>query len=228
MRTQYKDINFLPERILRVRHRRRNNLVYTLVGVLLFAFISAMIYAPYHTAQLYREELNDINAEITKLDPAQRYVVEKLSLKSELLKKEAALADVLAKQFEITGLLQKINYILPANCFVSSLTIDQEGKFTIEVVTPGPVETAKVLVGLRGLGIFEQVTLADVQHDGRTGEVPLTPANNEPLPVTFNAVFNWAKKESGNGATEQADDLQAQMEELQGLIEITKPKGEAR
>lgn len=214
MKTKVKDINFLPQRIIRARQKRKNIFLYSMLTVLIVVFMGGAVWLPFQVAGVYRDKLIDINREISDLDSAKRYYQEMVNLQQELTEKELALEEIESKQQKITDILKQINSILPKNCFVASLAIKAKEEFNITVVTNNPVETARVLVGLRKMGLFEKVELAGV------GDVPFTEGL---YPVEFKLKFIGAsgsddQENADSEAAEHKNDLEQQMKQLQDQV----------
>jgi len=179
----FKDINFLPERIVRLRRKKQQRKIASVVGAISFVIIVAAIWFPFYLASAYQDKIDEVDKEIKKLEPARPYFEEKQALEKDLIKKELVLQDIKGKQQKITEALQQVNTILPSGCFVTTLDIKAKEQFSVQVVTNNPVDTAKVMVGLRQLGIFDKVELSGV------GDVPFTEG---PQPVKCDLKFKGA------------------------------------
>lgn len=209
LRVTVKDINFLPERIVRTRKKRIKGLIYGLISLVAIAFVCGLVLVPYRIAQGYREKLAEVKSEINKLEPARPYYEEKERLLKELQGKETALREINNNQLKITEVLKQINSILPEGCFVAGLTVIAREEFNMEVVTTSPVDTARVQVGLRRMGLFEKVELAGA------GDIPFSEG---PRPVTFKLTFHGAakNKDSKNDPGEQ-DSIQNRANEVRNI-----------
>jgi Tfp pilus assembly protein PilN len=153
----------------------------------MLCLIGVAVWLPSSIVDHYQQHLTVINAEIAKLDPAESYYHKMSSLQKQLDTNKKAVEHIESKQQPITELLQQINEILPSNCSISYLELKDQGEFILEVVTNNPVDTAKILVGLRNLGLFQQVALSEV--GGSTtgkGEVPFINPESEQQQVRFN------------------------------------------
>lgn len=181
-----KDINFLPERITRARKRKRKAILYGLLGMLYFTALTWALLFPFQAAREYENRLAKVNRQINALEPAEPLYQKKEELLQALKDKQAAVEDIEDRQVKVIDILRQINSILPENCYITYLAIKDKTDFIIEVVTNNPVETARVQVGLRKLGLFKEVKLAD------TGDVPLV---EEPRPVEFKLKFAGAGSE---------------------------------
>ena len=192
MRAKVKDINFLPERIVLARKRKKKIFQYSMTGILIFVIMGLVAWLPFQVAGYYEDKLAGISREINILEPAKPYYEEKEALIKDLHNKEQALQEIKEKQLKITGIMQQINLILPPNCFVKELKVKAKEEFNIQVVTNSPLETARVLVGLRQMNLFEKVELAGA------GDVPFTEG---PKPVTFKLKF------TGTGDKKEQEDI---------------------
>ena len=155
----------------------------SIVGAIGFLIIVAAIWVPYYMANSYQKKIDIVEKEIKKLESGKPYFEEKQALEKDLAKKEAVLLDIKGKQQKVTDTLQQINSILPKGCFVTTLDIKAKEQFSIQVVTNNPVDTARVLVGLRQLKIFDKVELSGV------GDVPFAEG---PQPVKFDLKYSGA------------------------------------
>ena len=229
-----KDINFLPQRIIQARQRRKNTLIFALVASILLTTMLVGALLPQRITRTYQQQLATVNHKLAQLDQAEPYYVQMTALQQQVADKEQAVQEIETQLLQITPILQQINSVLPVNCFISQLTLEQDGKFVLEVLTNNPVETAQVQVGLRNLGLFKEVSLADVDRDpldeqqeqqdfaiiisqpetdknedgefGR-GEVPFTQASNKQRPVRFNLVLlNHDIDENHDIDTQRDDD----------------------
>jgi len=171
-----KEINFLPERIIRARARKRKGFIFSLLLFLMTAVLAWGITFPFRVMEDYRSRLATVNRKIEELAPAGPLYERKQMLEEELQVKERTLEEIKNQDFKIIDLLRRVNSILPSNSYLTHLSVTEENRVTLEVVTHNPVETARVQVGLRKTGLFEEVSLAGV------GEVPLGEGAN---PVTF-------------------------------------------
>jgi hypothetical protein len=171
-----KEINFLPERIIRARARKRKGFIFSLLLFLMTAVLAWGITFPFRVMEDYRSRLAAVNRKIEELEPAGPLYERKQMLEEELQVKERTLEEIKNQDFKIIDLLRRINSILPSNSYLTHLSLSEDNRVTVEVVTHNPVETARVQVGLRKTGLFEEVSLAGV------GEVPLGEGAN---PVTF-------------------------------------------
>jgi len=216
-----KDINFLPERILRARRKKRLSVIYGAAGLLLLTMLGGALWLPVKIAHGYQSSLQEVKLEINKLEPARPYFEEKEKLLKEASKKELAVKDIEGKQQKITDILKKINSILPRGCFVTVMGVRAKEEMIIRVMTNDPVETARILVGLRNLGLFKKVELSDVS------EVPFTTG---PRDIEFRLVFIGAvekekdkdkekgSKDAGTEAGKKGDDTAGKIQKLQELI----------
>jgi len=171
-----KEINFLPERIIRARARKRKGFILSLLLFLMTGVLAWGITFPFRVMEDYRSRLAAVNRKIEELAPAGPLYERKQMLKEELQVKERTLEEIKNQDFKIIDLLRRVNSILPSNSYLTHLSLSEDNRVTVEVVTHNPVETARVQVGLRKTGLFEEVSLAGV------GEVPLGEGAN---PVTF-------------------------------------------
>ncbi|MFZ5646936.1 MAG: PilN domain-containing protein [Bacillota bacterium] len=185
MRTAAKDFNFLPERILLARQKRKQNFIGLVSGLLFLAVLGGAVWFPFKVARGYQSSLDSVRREISLLDPAKPFFEEKEALQKDLSKKELAIKDIEGKQQKITDIIRKIDSILPRGCYVSFLSVKAREEMSIKVVTNDPVDTARILVGLRKLEMFKKVELAAVP------DVPFTAGPRE---VEFNLVFIGASE----------------------------------
>ena len=216
MKAKVKDINFLPERVVLARKRKKQRIIICLFSFLILIMIGMSIWLPFYITSYYQKELDKINRQITKLEPAKPYYQKIESEQKELQNKELALQDIEKKQLKITDLLQSINKILPSDCFVTALNIKAREDFSIEVITHNPVETAQVLVGLRQLNLFNKVELAE------TGDIPFTEG---PHPVKFKLKFIGAseqKQEDGTSKPQEKQTLEEALQEARDTVNPTK------
>jgi len=181
-----KEINFLPERIIRARARKRKGFIFSLLLFLMTAVLAWGITFPFRVMEDYRSRLAAVNRKIEELEPAGPLYERKQMLEEELQVKERTLEEIKNQDFKIIDLLRRINSILPSNSYLTHLSLSEDNRVTVEVVTHNPVETARVQVGLRKTGLFEEVSLAGV------GEIPLGEGAN---PVTFTLELNSAALE---------------------------------
>ncbi|WP_066638198.1 PilN domain-containing protein [Desulfolucanica intricata] len=184
MSAMIKDINFLPERIILARKKRRNCFLYAAAAFLALVVIGGAVCLPFLVVRDYQSRLAGVNQMLGELEPAKPYYEEKVALQQELHKKEMALQDIGEKHLNITQMLKYINEILPGDCYVSALSVKAGEEFNIQVVTNSPIETARVLVGLRQMEVFEEVSLSGV------GDVPFAAG---PQPVDFKLKFVGVK-----------------------------------
>lgn len=204
-----KDINFLPERIVNARKKRKNAFFYSFLSMLFLALACGAVLLPVHIAQGYREKLGSINEDIKKLEPARPHYEEMERLSAELAQKEMALQDIYNNQLKTTDLLKQINSALPIGCYVTILEVKAKEELIIEVVTRNPVETAKVQVGLRSLELFQKVELADVSN---------VPFMNGPHPVKFSLKFTGASEEKKeNKEVPQGNDINSAVSNINNL-----------
>ncbi|KJR96140.1 MAG: hypothetical protein VR68_15600 [Peptococcaceae bacterium BRH_c4a] len=220
MNNKLKDINFLPERILLTRRKRRLSVIYGAAGLLLSAMLGGALWLPVKIAHGYQSSLQGVKLEINKLEPARPYFEEKERLLKEASKKELAIKDIEGRQQKITDILKKINSILPRGCFVTVMGVRAKEEMIIRVMTNDPVETARILVGLRNLGLFKKVELADVT------EVPFSTGLRE---IEFKLVFIGAienkekdkekgGKDAGTEAGKKGDNTAGKIQKLQELV----------
>ncbi len=181
-----KEINFLPERIIKARARKRKGFLLSLLIFLFTGVVAWGVTFPYRVVEDYRSRLATVNKKIEELAPAAPLFERKQMLEEELQVKETALQEIKNQDFKVIDLLRDINSILPSNSYLTHLSVTGDNRVTLEVVTHNPVETARVQVGLRKTGLFDEVSLADV------GEVPLGEGAN---PVTFTLELNSAALE---------------------------------
>ena len=213
MKAKVKDINFLPERLVLARKRRKQRIEISLFGVLVLMMIGMAIWLPFYINGYYQKELDKISQQIIKLEPAKPHYQEKEAAQLDLHNKELALQDMEKKQLKITELLQDINKILPSDCFVTALNVKAKEDFSMEVITNNPVETAQVLVGLRGLNLFKKVELAG------TGDIPFTEG---PHPVKFTLKFIGASEQKQEEVKSETSERQTLEETLQKAKDMVK------
>ncbi|MCF8009772.1 MAG: hypothetical protein K9L17_00340 [Clostridiales bacterium] len=175
-----KDLNFLPRKIIDARKKKKLKILLILTGILLFTGLGGAICYPYRAASQLQDEIEIVKSKINDLKPAKPYYKEKEELKHVLRQKQEAVDNIKDLQWDVTGVLKKINSIMPQECYVTYLAVRNNEDLMIEVATHNPLETARVQVGLRRLGLFERVNLADV------GKIPL---RQEASRVRFNLKF---------------------------------------
>lgn len=180
MRAMVKDFNFLPERILQSRRKRKQGVLGFVAGLLFLAVLGGAVWLPFKVARAYQSDIDSVRREISRLEPAKSFFEEKEALKKELSVKELAIKDIEGKQQKITDMLKKIDSILPRGCYVSFLSVKAGEEMNIRVVTNDPVDTARILVGLRKLEMFKKVELS---------ELPGVPVTDGPGEIEFNLVF---------------------------------------
>ena len=220
MKKGLKDINFLPERIILARRKRRLSVVYCVTGLFVLSILGGALWVPVKIAHGYQSKLQAVSQEIKKLEPARAYYEEKEKLFKDLSNKELALKDIEGQQQKITDIMKKVNSILPRGCFVTLMGVRAKEEMVIKIVTDDPVETARVLVGLRNLGLFKKVELANMS------EVPFATGPRE---IEFKLVFIGAienkDKENGskNAETEAGKKGDNTVGKVQKLQELVKP-----
>lgn len=187
MRAVAKDFNFLPERILQARRKRKQGIMGLVAGLLFFAVLGGAVWFPFKVARAYQSDLDSVRREISRLEPAKSFYEEKEALLKDLSVKELAIKDIEGRQQKITDILKKIDSILPRGCYVSFLSVKAREEMNIKVVTNDPVDTARILVGLRKLEMFKKVDLSALP------EVPFTAGPRE---IEFNLVFTGASEDT--------------------------------
>ncbi|MEG6616267.1 hypothetical protein V6C27_07495 [Peptococcaceae bacterium 1198_IL3148] len=223
MKTYVKDINFLPQRIILARKKRKRLYVFSVVFLMVTGLIGWVCWFPYQLANSYQQRLTTINTELEQLEPAKPYYQHLVKREDELKVKRDALTEIKQKQTDVLALLSAVNSILPTNCYVSHLDAELSGECTIVVVTHNPAETARVLVGLRSLGLFEGVSLSDVD------KVPFTEGAEK---VAFKLKFSGASgtDQQQNNQTEQNSNRQQRVNDSQKASEtdgaVVKNSGE--
>ncbi|MFZ5652490.1 MAG: PilN domain-containing protein [Bacillota bacterium] len=185
MRAVAKDFNFLPERILQARRKRKQGIVGVVAGLLFIAVLGGAVWLPFKVARACQSDLDSVRREISRLEPAKSFYEEKEALLKDLSVKELAIKDIEGRQQKITYILKKIDSILPRGCYVSFLSVKAREEMNIKVVTNDPVDTARILVGLRKLEMFKKVELS---------ALPGVPFTAGPREIEFNLVFIGASE----------------------------------
>lgn len=167
-----KDIDFLPLRIRAARKKRRNRILFSLIGVLLAVGLYFLYTYPQHLIRKYEHELTVENALVQDLEKGKE-VYDRLQAKKARHDAMLATLDEIEKQrFEPLELLDKIGNVLPGGVSISKLSV-LPNKVSITVVSASPIDTARVLVALRKTDLFKEV------------ELPSAPMLQEPKEITF-------------------------------------------
>lgn len=209
MKPPSKDLNFLPASILEAYRRHRRRLLYTpavLLGVLL---LGAALYLPVYLAEIYRDEIDRHWKQYAELAAAQP-VYEKLqSLEAEFDRQHKTVQGIEDRRVEVAQLIDGISDILPPGVWVVELEVLSGRGVFLKFESSCPLQTARLIVGLRQLGFFERVEPEQVLL--RPGEVELK--------MPFKG-HTWDEDEGARQAEEGTDAPDA------GLSEQNKHPGE--
>gem|GEM_PF-1301978 len=189
-----KDIDFLPARIRLARRKRRDAFLFSLLGIMLAVGLYFLYACPQNLIRKYERELAVENAMIQDLERG-REVYERLQArKARHDALVAALTEIEKQQFEALELMDKIGSALPGGVTVSRLSMSPN-KISITVVSPNPIDTARVLVSLRRLDLFKEVELSGA------------PMLQEPKEVSFELALKEKPPESKGAAAGLLDIL---------------------
>ncbi len=167
-----KDIDFLPVGIRTARKKRKEKLFLGLLGVLLAAGVYMLYTYPQKIIRECERELAVKNTFIHDLEKGKAVYDRLQATEAKLNTMLAALDEIEGQRFSAANLMAEIAEALPYNVSVSKLSLESS-KVTLTVVSASPIDTARVVVALRRLDLFQEV------------EISAVPLVNEPKEITF-------------------------------------------
>jgi len=186
-----KDIDFLPAGIRTAREKRKEKLFLGLLGVLLAVGVCVLYTYPQKIIREYERELAVKNTFIHDLEKGKAVYDRLQATETKLNTMLVALDEIEGQHFAAVNLMTKIAEVLPYNVNVSKLSL-KPSKVTLTVVSASPIDTARVVVALRRLDLFQEV------------EISAAPLVNEPKEITFELTLKegCCEKKSPNASFE--------------------------
>ncbi|MGE5417376.1 MAG: hypothetical protein ACM3UZ_11630 [Acidobacteriota bacterium] len=161
------DFNFLPLDILKERQRqyrwrRYSPLVLLAVIILAAAFWIPLLYEGQIQQEIDKSKIEEANAKIVE----SRFKALK-GLQKDRNELRTVTNNIYAQEILVAPAIQKISTIIPPGVKVTELEAVSSAGIRLKFESIDPVQTSRFIVGLRSLGIFEQV------------DVSLTPWDNQ-------------------------------------------------
>ncbi|MBU4533865.1 MAG: hypothetical protein KJ650_09610 [Firmicutes bacterium] len=151
------DLNFIPRPILQSRRRRVQRLYLLLSAWGVAAFIAVALYAPFYLAGIYGAEIEGYREQYRELEVARPYYEELERTRLEYQAQTETVAVINQQRLEVVQLIDGISMSMPPGVIVTMMEVDASSGVHLKFEAESPVQTARVIVGLRSLGIFEQV-----------------------------------------------------------------------
>lgn len=188
-----KDIDFLPQRIKLARKKKRQKWILIVVFFVLAVLVGLAVWIPFKLERDYRAKVKALDEKLSALNQAAPVYSQMLAKQKEYDLKKMTLDDLEKSSFKVLPFLERISEVTPPGVYISHLSVTADEGANITFISPGPVETAAMVVGLRSLDIFESVDIETV------------PFTNESKPVQLNLRFKWAKVKPGEEAKKEPD-----------------------
>lgn len=208
-----KDIDFLPQRIKLAREKKRQRMIIVVASVFLVVLAGLAIWIPFKMEKDYQAKARALDAKINELNQAAPVYNQMITKQKDYDQKNQALDTLAKNNFKVLPFLEKLSGVFPPGAYISDLAITADEGASITYISPGPVETAAIIVGLRSLDIFEAV------------DIEAVPFMGESKPVKLNLRFKWAKEkpaEDRNKETkkepDKGDDINAAVKEAERKI----------
>ncbi len=157
MKIPIGDLNFLPTCILQARRRRVQRLYLILSAWGVALVLGAAIYAPFYVAGSYCTQIEDYREQYRELEAARPYYEQLQRTKAQFSLQTQTIELINEQRVEVVELIDGISRILPPGVHVTMMEVDASSGVHLKFEVESPVQTAQVIVGLRSLGIFEQV-----------------------------------------------------------------------
>ncbi|NLC08223.1 MAG: hypothetical protein GX755_09720 [Syntrophomonadaceae bacterium] len=196
MKTPTKELNFLPAEIILQRMRTRTIFVFTLLATLGVALLGVAVYTPIYLEKMYRAKIDQYQAQYATLEAALPYYNQLQSLEAQYQQSQKVIRTLEGQRKPIVKIINQISSVLPPGVRVTKMEVDVATGVSLEVQTPGPTDTARLIVGLRNLGLFEQVEPKEVTLQDKPGTVKLQ------LPFKGVASYNASQESTDSGALE--------------------------
>ncbi len=184
-----RDINFLPPGVRLARRRRRNILLGGFTAVAVLACLFVLYTYPESLIKNYERRLEMHKSEVSRLEGGKEVFERLEAKKAKYGAMRSAVQEIDSQRLDALKVMEEIAGALPAGVYVSRLSLEPQ-KVSLTVISQNPIDTARVLVSLRRLGIFREVELSGA------------PLLTEPKEVSFDLVFSEkglaaAKKPAG-------------------------------
>lgn len=157
-----KEINLIP-----AKHKTGNTgmILFTSIsaGLIILAVILLFAYIlPEVRINKLKEENAKKEAEINSIGDLDEALKRYEKKQSELNQMKDALEAIKKDKFEVLKFLKKLSSYIPENVFVSSLSFSNGDSLSISFVVSDPVDTARLIVKLREMDMFESVDVSSV------------------------------------------------------------------
>ncbi|NTW04854.1 MAG: hypothetical protein HGA27_01870 [Peptococcaceae bacterium] len=187
-----RDMNFLPDRIVLEHREKRSKRLLVIYSFLLSVVFLLMFFVPYGLERKYENQLTAEKKEIATLNKSE-------SIYNNFISRKNALSESIdiVNQLERDNLLmilpfvQRVSEQFPAGAYISQLSISSGNGADIVFTAPGPVEVAKIALGLRRMDVFKAV---DIE------KVPLTGGSEK---IQFNLIFKDSEQVMDNRDDEE-------------------------
>lgn len=177
-----KDIDFLPLRIKLARRKKKQRMIRVFVSACCAAAVFLAVWVPFKLEKDYLARAGELDEKLAALNRAAPVYDQMIAKQKEYEQKKQALEYLEESGFKVIPFLEKISAVTPAGVYISQLSVKADEGAEITFITPDPVKTATLVVGLRRLGIFESVDIETV------------PFNDNSRPVYLNLRFKWASE----------------------------------
>lgn len=188
-----KEINFLPQRIILSQEKKKKRLILIIVSIVLATIFGLLVLIPFRMENFYLEKDRELERELSALNVDSPIYNQMVAKQKEYNNKKKVLEVLKKGNFKVLPFLENVSNVLPAGAYISNLSIIADEGVKITFISPDPVATASIVVGLRKLDVFQAVEIE---------EVPFIDEGSKPIQMDLR--FKWAKEQSGESAKKES------------------------
>lgn len=161
LRTE-KEINLISSR-KKIKYGNSPVLLAAFAGVILMVLIVLLTYLlPEIRLSRLKAENNQLVQKIGSIGDLDEEVKKYESKQAQLQKINEAYETIKKEKVSVLEFLSKLSANIPENVFISSLSLTNGDTLSVSFITTNPVDTAKLIVKLRQMDLFENIDVDSV------------------------------------------------------------------
>lgn len=161
-RAIHKDINFLPPELAREFQKQKQLFVGLLIIIMVGIAAGSAVYLFYSREKYYEQMITQYRVYLSQLEAGRPYYEQWKALQSEYQRNLAAVETIRKQERSLVGIINSINQIIPPGVRVIEMEVDASWGVRIKFEAENALEAARMIVGLRQLGVFAQVEPVEV------------------------------------------------------------------
>ena len=157
-----KDINFLPPELAR-EFQKQKQLFWGLLAIIMTGIAAGgAAYLLHSNENYYEQMIAQHRFYLSQLEAGRPYYEQWKALQSEYQRNLAAVETIRKQERSLVGIINSINQIIPPGVRVIEMEVDASWGVRIKFEAENALEAARMIVGLRQLGVFAQVEPVEV------------------------------------------------------------------